>query len=222
MIESNVQSTTGASLSDAVRNTLFNTFATVGGMLALTAVASYFAVGIQISFMMMLLIFAVSIGLIFAIQAFRNSGVGLVLLAAFSVLMGVTLAPMITQHLAMPHGAMLVANAAGLTAVATFACALYAISSKRDFSRIGAFLFAGTIVLLVAMIVGMFVQVPALHLTLSAIGVLLFTGWLLHDVSKIVTGQETNYISASIGVYLDIVNMFSHLLRLLGLLPKSD
>lgn len=222
MIESNVQSTTGASLSDAVRNTLFNTFATVGGMLALTAVASYFAVGIQISFMMMLLIFAVSIGLIFAIQAFRNSGVGLVLLAAFSALMGVTLAPMITQHLAMPNGAMLVANAAGLTAVATFACALYAISSKRDFSRIGAFLFAGTIVLLVAMIVGMFVQVPALHLTLSAIGVLLFTGWLLHDVSKIVTGQETNYISASIGVYLDIVNMFSHLLRLLGLLPKSD
>lgn len=222
MIESNVQSTAGASLSDAVRNTLFNTFATVGGMLALTAVASYFAVGIQISFMMMLLIFAVSIGLIFAIQAFRNSGVGLVLLAAFSALMGVTLAPMITQHLAMPNGAMLVANAAGLTAVATFACALYAISSKRDFSRIGAFLFAGTIVLLVAMIVGMFVQVPALHLTLSAIGVLLFTGWLLHDVSKIVTGQETNYISASIGVYLDIVNMFSHLLRLLGLLPKSD
>lgn len=222
MIESNVQSTIGASLSGSIRKTLFNTFATVGSMLAMTAVASYFAVGVQLSFWMSLLIFAVGIGLIFAIQAFRNSGVGLVLLAAFSVLMGITLAPMITLHLAMPNGAMLVANAAGLTAVATFACALYAISSKRDFSRIGAFLFAGTIVLLVAMLVSMFVQVPALHLTVSAVGVLLFTGWLLHDMSKIVTGKETNYISASIGVYLDILNMFTHLLRLLGLLPKSD
>lgn len=222
MLETNVQSATGHGLSDSVRKTLSNTFATVGAMLALTAVASYFAVGVQLSFVMSLLIFAVSIGLLFAIHAFRNSGVGLVLLAAFSVLMGVTLAPMITQHLALPNGAMLVANAAGLTAVATFACSIYAINSKRDFSRLGAFLFAGTIVLLVAMIVAMFVQVPALHLTLSAVGVLLFTGWLLHDMSKIVTGQETNYISASIGVYLDIVNMFTHLLRLLGLLPKSD
>lgn len=207
--------------SDAVRKTLANTFWTVGAMLAITGVASLFTMDMKLGLMAHLGLFAASLALLFATNAFRDSGFGLVLLAAFAGIQGVTLGPLLSHYLAMKGGASVVSLAAGLTALATFACATYASVSRRDFSRWGSFLTVGTLLLLVALIVGIFVPIPALHLTISAIGALLFTAWLLYDIGAIVNGQQTNYISAAIGIYLDILNLFLHLLRLLGILSND-
>lgn len=218
----NAGSTRQEALSEAIRKTLSNTFIAVGAMLMLTAIAAYATLGTVIAWPAALAMFAVSIGILFAIRAYKDSPVGLALLAVFSVIMGVTMSPMLTRYLAMQNGGELIATAFGLTAAATFSCSAYAIMSRRDFSRIRAFLFAGTIVLIIAMIASFFIQIPAFHMAISAAGVLIFTAWLLHDVGSVVNGQETNYITAATGIYLDIVNMFMHLLRLLGFISSSD
>lgn len=221
-MESSALRSSRPALSASVNKTLSNTFFTVGAMMALTGVASVFTMGMQLSLWAYLGCFIASIALIFATHAFRNSGFGLVLLAGFSALQGVTLGPLLTHYLAMPNGASLVASAAGMTALATFGCAAYAITTRRDFSRWRGFLFAGLVVLILASLVGLFVNLPALHLTLSVVSAVLFTGWLLYDVGSIVNGQETNYITASLGIYLDVLNIFISLLRIFGFLPGGD
>ncbi len=209
-------------LSPAIQKTLANTFWTVGGMLAILAVSSVASMGLKLGLGMTLGLLAVSIGLIFATNAYKNSPFGLVLIAAFAGLQGVVLGPLLTHYLAMANGAFIVGSAAAMTALATFTCATYAITSRRSFSQFRGFLLGGTIVLIVASLISMFFPIPLLHVTISAVGALLFLGWLLYDVSSIVTGEETNYITASLGIFLDILNLFVHLLRIMGFLSSDD
>lgn len=208
-----------SSLSAEVRKTLFNTFVTVGVMLALTGIAAYFSLGLQLSLGIVLALFAVSIVAIIATHKLRKSPYGLVMLAAFAALQGVCLGPTLNHYLKMQGGTGVVATAAGLTALAVFACAAYVIVSKRNFTRWGGFLFGATLMLIVAMIVGMFFPTPFLHVALSAVTALLFMAWMLHDVSSIIHGQETSYITAALSIYLDVLNIFVSLLRLVGLIP---
>jgi modulator of FtsH protease len=209
-------------LPEQVRKTLFNTFVTVGIMVAITGALALVSGGVKLGGLSMIVGLVASLAMIFALNRYRNSSFGLVLLAMFSALHGVLLGPMLNHYLEMSNGATLVGTAAGLTALATFACAAYAISSKRDFSRWAGALFSITLVVLVAMIASIFIPIPGLHLALSVVTAVLFTCWLLYDVGSILNGTETSYITAALSVYLDVLNIFVSLLRIFGMLPGGD
>ena len=157
------------------------------------------------------------IGLQFAIIANRNSMLGVGLLLLMTGLLGWWLGPILNYALALKNGAQLVGYAAGGTGVVFLVMGGIAMTTKRDFSFMGKFLFVGMIALLIAMIANMFLQIPAFALTISTLVIVVFSLFLLHDLSRIVTGGETNYIVATTGVYLSLFNIFASLLQLLGI-----
>ncbi len=155
------------------------------------------------------------IGLQYAIAANRNSGLGVVLLLGMTFLLGWWLGPLLTVALSLKNGPQLVGIAAMGTGTVLFVMAGIATTTRKDFSFMGKFLFVGMIVLLLALVANMFLQIPALALTISALVVVVFSLFLLHDLSRIVNGGETNYIMATTGVYLSLFNIFANLLHLL-------
>ncbi len=155
------------------------------------------------------------IGLQFGIARFRNSVIGIGLLLLMTGLLGWFLGPLLNYALTMKNGMQLVGYAAAGTGAVFFGMAAIAVTTKRDFSFMGKFLFVGMIVLLVALIANMFLQIPALALTISSLVIVVFSLFLLHDLSRIVTGGETNYLMATTGVYLSLFNIFANLLQLL-------
>jgi FtsH-binding integral membrane protein len=165
-----------------------------------------------ISFFVML---AGVIGLQFAIAANRNSSLGVVLLLVMTFILGWWLGPLLAVALSLKNGPQLIGMAAVGTGVIFFVMAGIATTVKKDFSFMGKFLFVGMIVALLAIIANMFLQIPALALTISAVVVVVFALFLLHDVSRIVNGGETNYIMATTGCYLSLFNIFANLLQLL-------
>jgi modulator of FtsH protease len=200
-----------------LRNTYF--------LLALTMVPTAVGalLGVQLNFAFMagspivsfLLFLAVAWGFMWGIQKTKDSGMGVVLLLGFTFLMGIMLGPILQVSLGFSNGGMLIATAAAGTSIIFFTLAGIATVTKRDFSFMGKFLFIGVILLIVAMLANIFLQIPALALTISAIAVLIFSAYILYDVSRIVTGGQTNYIMATLSLYLDIYNLFVHLLHLL-------
>ncbi len=165
-----------------------------------------------ISFFVML---GAVIGLQFAIAHYRNSAIGVVLLLGMTFLLGWFLGPLLAIALTMNNGPQLVGLAAGGTGIIFFTMAGIATTTKRDFSFMGKFLFVGMIVALLAIVVNMFLQIPALALAISAMVVVVFSLFLLHDVSRIVNGGETNYIMAATGCYMSLFNIFANLLQIL-------
>jgi len=162
-----------------------------------------------------LVMLAAVVGLQFAIVANRNSPLGIVLLLLMTAILGWWIGPMLNFALALKNGAQLVGYAAAGTGIVLFAMATIATTTKRDFSFLGKFLFVGMIALIIAMFANMFLQIPALGLALSTIAIVIFSLFLLHDLSRIVTGGETNYIVATTGVYISLLNIFVNLLNLL-------
>lgn len=155
------------------------------------------------------------IGLQFAIAANRDSGLGVVLLLGMTLLLGWFLGPLLAIALTLKNGPQLVGIAAAGTGAIFFIMAAVATTTKRDFSFMGKFLFVGMIVLLLALVANMFLQIPALALTISSLVIVVFSLFLLHDLSRIVTGGETNYLIATTGVYMSLFNIFANLLQLL-------
>lgn len=155
------------------------------------------------------------IGLQYAIAANRNSGVGVALLLAMTFILGWWLGPMLNFALALRNGPQLVGLAAAGTGGILLAMSAIATGSKRDFSFMGKFLVIGMVVLVVASLANMFLHLPALSLTISSLAIVVFSLFLLHDVSRIVNGGETNYIMAATGVYMSLYNIFANLLQLL-------
>ena len=162
-----------------------------------------------------LLMLGVVIGLQFGIAANRNSGIGVALLLLMTGLLGWWLGPILNFALAMKNGMQLVGYAAVGTGVIFFAMGAIAATTKRDFGFMGKFLFVGMIALLVAMIANMFLQIPALALTISTLVIVVFSLFLLYDLNRIVRGGETNYVMATTGVYMSLFNIFANLLQLL-------
>jgi modulator of FtsH protease len=162
-----------------------------------------------------LLMLAVMMGSLWVVTLLRNSAWGVAALLGFTFISGLMLTPILTVAAGFTNGGQLVAMAGGLTAVVFFAMAAYATVSKRDFSFLGKFLFVGVVLLLVAMVANLFFQVPALALALSVIAVLIFSMFLLYDLGRIVTGGETNYVMATLSVFLDLFNIFVNLLNIL-------
>jgi FtsH-binding integral membrane protein len=159
--------------------------------------------------------FGAMIGMLFVVSWLRNSAMGVVALFGFTFVAGLTLTPTLNFAAGFRNGGQLVALAGVLTAAIFFTMAVVATVSKRDFSGMGKFLMVGTVVLIVAMIANMFLQMPALYVALSAITVVIFSAWLLHDLSRIIRGGETNYIMATMNLFLDLLNIFMSLLNLL-------
>jgi modulator of FtsH protease len=185
---------------------------TIAGAWLGMATASIITGSPIISFFLML---GAVIGLQFGIAHFRNSVIGIGLLLLMTGLLGWFLGPLLNYAMSMRNGMQLVGYAAAGTGVIFFTMGTIATVTKRDFSFMGKFLFVGMIAVLCAAIANMFLQIPVLSLVISTLVLVVFSLYLLYDLSRIVTGGETNYVMATTGVYLSLLNIFSSLLQLL-------
>ena len=168
-------------------------------------------------FIGMLVFFAVAFGFFFAIERFKNSGLGVALLLGFTFFMGLMLSRLIGNVLGLANGAQLIMTAFGGTAAIFGVMATVATVSKRDFSGLGKWLFVGFLVILVAAIANIWLQMPALMLTISTLAVLIFSAFILVDLQRVINGGETNYVTATLSIYLSVYNVFSNLLAILGI-----
>ncbi len=162
-----------------------------------------------------LLMFGAMLGSLFVVTRLRNSVWGVVALFGFTFIAGVFLTPILTVSAQFKNGGELVALAGGMTAAIFFTMAGIATVTKRDFSFLSKFLFVGLVLLIVASLANVFFQVPAASLAISAVAVLIFSLYILHDVSNIVRGGETNYVMATLNLFLSLYNIFISLLNLL-------
>jgi FtsH-binding integral membrane protein len=199
---------------------LRNTYLLLALTMVPTVIGAFIGIGtggiiMQHPFISFFLMLGAVIGLQFAIAHYRNSAIGVVLLLGMTFLLGWFLGPLLAIALTMNNGPQLVGLAAGGTGIIFFTMAGIATTTKRDFSFMGKFLFVGMIVALLALVANMFLQIPALALTISAVVVVVFALFLLHDVSRIVNGGETNYIMAATGCYMSLFNIFANLLQIL-------
>ncbi len=170
----------------------------------------------------MLIFMAIAFGFIFAIEKNKESGIGVALLLGFTFFMGLMLTPILTRTLGYSNGGTLIMTAFGGTAAVFAVMASWATVSKRDFSAMGQWLFAGLIVIILAGIANIFFQMPLLSIVISVIAIAIFSAYILYDVQQIVNGGQTNYISATLSIYLDVYNIFVNLLALLGLGGERD
>ena len=159
---------------------------------------------------------AVAFGFMYAIEKTKNSGLGVAVLLGFTFFMGLMLTPLLTRTLGYSNGGMLIMTAFGGTATILAVMATIATVSKRDFSAMGKWLFAGVIVLILASVANIFLGLSALSIVISMVAIAIFSAYILYDVQQIINGGETNYISATLHIYLDVYNIFTSLLSLLG------
>lgn len=200
---------------------LRNTYMLLGLSMVPTVLGALAGIQMQFSFFAgsPFISFLVFMGIAWAFMAgimrTKDSGWGVALLLGFTFFMGLMLSRILQVALGFSNGGSLIAMAAGGTGAIFFTLSAVAATSKRDFSGMGKFLLAGTIVVLLAALANMFFQIPALALAVSAAVVLIFSAYILYDISRIVQGGESNYIIATLSVYLDIYNVFVSLLNLL-------
>lgn len=184
----------------------------LGALLGIQMKFAFFAGSPLIGFLVFL---GIAFGFMWGIEKTKDSGMGVVLLLGFTFFMGLMLSRILQVALGLSNGGTLIALAASGTGGIFFALAGIAATTKRDFSNIGKFLFAGMILILLAALANAFFQIPAIALAISALAVVIFSAYILYDINRIVQGGETNYISATLAVYLDIYNVFVSLLNLL-------
>lgn len=201
---------------------LKNTYMLLGLTLLFSAVTAGVSMAAGLGQGMGLICTLVAFGLLFVVHRTADSSKGLLAIFAFTGFLGAGLGPMLNYYLSMPQGPSLVMQALGGTAVVFFALSAYALTTRKDFSYMGGFLFVGLIVAVIAMIANIFLNIPALSLTISAAIVLIMSGLILFDTSRIINGGETNYIRATVALYLDIYNLFIHMLHLLTALGGDD
>jgi modulator of FtsH protease len=184
----------------------------IGAMLGIQMQFSFLAGNPFIAFMLFL---GIAWGFMYGIEKNKNSGLGVALLLAFTFFMGLMLSRILQVALGFANGGSMIVMAAGGTGAVFLTMASIASVSKRDFSNMGKFLFVGMIVVLLAIVANIFLQIPALSLAISAVAVMIFSAYILYDISRIVQGGETNYVSATLSVYISIYNVFISLLHLI-------
>lgn len=203
---------------------LRNTYMLLGMTLAFSAlcagVAMSFGMGSIPAIVMMIAAFVI---LMFVIPRTANSAMGLPVVFLFTGLMGAALGPMLSRYLALPNGAELVMQALGGTALIFFSLSAYVLTTKKDFSFLGGFLFTGLMVVIIgsigALVASLFgVDVSLFRVAISAAVVFIMSGLILFDTSRIINGGETNYIMATVSLYMNIYNLFTSLLHLLGVM----
>ncbi|MDY0330075.1 MAG: Bax inhibitor-1/YccA family protein [Thiomonas sp.] len=210
------------SASIPAHRVLRNTYALLALTLTFSAAMAAASAALKLPHPGIILTLVGYFGLLFATYKLSHSAWGLGAVFALTGFMGYTLGPIVNHYLAMQGGGEIVAMAFGGTALIFFGLSAWVLSSKRDFSFMGGFLFAGMIVALLAGLAAVFFQMPALSLTVSAAVVLLMSGMILFETSRIVQGGETNYILATVSLFVSIFNLFTSLLQLLGFMGSDE
>lgn len=208
-------------LESAQNKVLRNTYMMLGLTMIPTVIGAYMGLSLNFAFMAqhpvlsMIGMLAVMFGMFMGITANRNNALGVVLLLGVTFFFGLMLGPILQAALHFRNGAQLIGMAAGGTGAIFFTLATIATVTKKDFSFMGKFLMVGLVMLILASLANAYFQIPAASLAISAIAIMIFAGYLLYDVSQVVRGGETNYVMATLAIYLDIYNIFVNLLNLL-------
>lgn len=218
--ENSTLSTAGRSVE--INKVLRNTYFLLALTLAVSAVSAGIAMAMNLSPIASLVCFVAAFIMLFIVNKKADSASGIFWVFAFTAAMGASLGPLLTHYAGLPNGPSLIMHALGGTALIFFSLSAYALTTRKDFSFMGGFLMVGLIVVLVAIIANIFLAIPALSLTISAAVILLMSGLILFDTSRIIHGGETNYIRATVGLYLNVFNIFVHLLQLLGIFGGDD
>ncbi len=195
---------------------LRNTYSLLAMTLVFSAMTAGLSMALNLPHPGILLTLIGYFGLLFLTAKLRNSVWGLASVFALTGFMGFTLGPIVNMYLGLPNGGQIVMQALGGTGIIFFALSAYAVKSKKDFSFMGGFLFVGILVAFLAGLAAFFFEMPGLSLAVSAMFVLLMAGLILYETSQIVNGGETNYIMATVTLYVSIYNLFTSLLHLLG------
>ena len=215
-------STATQSSAIEINKVLRSTYMLLSMTLAFSAVTAGISMAMGLSGMVGLVMMLAAFGVMFIVNKNADKTSGIFWIFAFTGLMGASLGPTLSYYAAMPNGGSLIMQALGGTALIFFALSGYALTSKKDFSFMGGFLMVGLIVVIVAGIANLFFQIPALSLAMSAAIIMIMSGLILFDTSRIINGGERNYIRATMSLYLNVYNIFVSLLHLLGIFGSDD
>jgi modulator of FtsH protease len=212
----------GAAGTLETNKVLRNTYALLSMTLLFSAAIAGMSMALNLPHPGLLLTLAGYFGLLFATARFRNSGLGLVFVFALTGFMGYTLGPILSAYLALANGGQLVMTAMGATGAIFLGLSGYVLITRRDFSFMGMFLMVGILVGFLAGLGAVLFEMPALSLAVSAVFVLLMSGLILYETSNIIHGGETNYIMATVTLFVSIFNLFTSLLHLLGFMGGQE
>ena len=213
---SDVTQNSAAALPLAANKVIRNTYMLLSMTLAFAAGTAATAVALRLPHPGLIITLAGYFGLLYATAKLRNSAWGLACVFALTGFMGYTLGPIVGHYLALPNGGQVVMTAMGGTAAIFLGLSAYALTTRKDFSYMSGFLMVGVLVAFLAGLAAVFFEIPALSLTVSAAFVLLSSGLILWETSNIIHGGETNYIMATLSLFVSIFNLFTSLLNLLG------
>ncbi len=215
--------TANTAISAESQKVLRNTYMLLGMTLAFSALTASASMAMNLGHGVAMIMSIAALAIVWLVlPRTANTAMGLPVVFLFTGLLGAALGPMLNRYLALPNGTELVMQALGGTAIIFFSLSAYVLTSKKDFSFMGGFLFAGMMVVIVGMVGGMIasyffgVDVSVFQLAISGAIVLLMSGFILFDTSRIINGGETNYIMATVSLYLNIYNLFVSLLHILG------
>jgi modulator of FtsH protease len=206
----------------ATNKVIRNTYMLLSMTLLFSALTAGISTALNLPHPGLLLTLGGYFGLLFATAKFRDSALGLAFVFALTGFMGYTLGPILNAYLAMPNGGQVVMTAMGATGAIFLGLSGYALTSRKDFSFMGGFLMVGILVAFLAGLGAIFFEMPGLSLAVSAMFVLLMAGLILYETSNIIHGGETNYIMATVTLFVAIFNLFTSLLHLLGFMNGEE
>ena len=218
----NPSDSTGWRSTLATHKVLRNTYALLSLTLLFSAAIATTAVALRLPAPGLVLTLVGYFGLLFLVHKVQNSAAAIPAVFALTGFMGYTLGPMLSAHLALPGGAQTIALALGATGATFLSLSAWVLATRRDFSFMGGFLFAGMVIAILAGLAAVFFKIPALSLAVSAMVALLSAGLILFETSRIVNGGETNYVMATVGLFVSIFNLFTSLLSLFGFGGSND
>jgi modulator of FtsH protease len=206
----------------ATNKVIRNTYLLLSLTLAFSALTAGVSAALKLPHPGILLTLGGYFGLLFAVHKLQNSAGGILAVFALTGFMGYTLGPIISRYLGLPNGGEIVMQAMGATAVIFTGLSAYALTTRKDFSFMGGFLSVGILVAVLAGLAAVFFEIPALSLTVSAAFVLLMSGLILYETSNIIHGGETNYVLATVTLFVSIFNLFTSLLQLFGVMNGDE
>lgn len=215
-------SNTGQASVLQTNKVLRNTYMLLAMTMAFSAVCAGVAMAMNLSQGIAMMMSIGALVMIFFLNKAAQSSAGILFVFAFTGLLGASLGPMLNYYASFPGGSELIFQALGTTALVFFGLSGYVLTTKKDFSFMGGFLLVGLIVAVVASLANIFLGIPALSLAVSAAIVFIMSGFILFDTSRIINGGETNYIRATVSMYLNIYNLFTSILHLLGAFGSDD
>ena len=220
LINHNINSAASSALSS--NKVLRNTYALLSLTLLFSAMTAGITMALNLPHPGILLTLGGYFGLLFATSHFRNSGLGLLFVFALTGFMGYTLGPIVNSYLALPNGGQMVMSALGSSGVIFIGLSAYVSITQKDFSFMGSFLFAGILVGFIAGLAAVFFEMPMLSIVVSSMFVLLMSGLILYETSNIIQGGETNYIMATVTLFVALFNLFTSLLHLIGFMNSNE